>query len=120
MFLITLQTLLQQYLLNARFWIKNNSLYFEHDNLIDYAKITQSNGFAVFDQIYLKSNQQRAGMGTKILELLIIACRQHGLTYIECYPTQGQVLHGLNFCMKHGFKQRSGTGKWFKKVEEVS
>jgi hypothetical protein len=53
MFLITLQTLLQQYLLTAKFWTEDNSLYFEDDSLLGFAKITENNGFAVFDQIYL-------------------------------------------------------------------
>jgi hypothetical protein len=116
MFLLTLQTLLQQYLPTATFWIKNKSLYFEHENLVGIAKITENVGYAFVDQIYIKLSQQRIGMGSRILELLIIACQQHGLTYIECFPTQGGTLHGKEFCQKHGFHQRKNNGNWFKIV----
>lgn len=116
MFLTTLQQLLLQFFPNAKFWVNNSSLYFEDSAFVGHVKITEFYKYAFIDQIYIVTSQQKRGIGTNVLNALITACKQHAFISIDCRPTQGGVLCGVQFCRASGFTQKGNTGIWTKVI----
>lgn len=114
MFLQDIQNLMNPIFVGAKYKKYNSSLEFEHEDLIGFAKITQHSNYVELDQMFLRISKQRIGIGTKFLDAVITACKTNGINRIECQPTTGGALSGLEFCKKHNFTQIGTSAKWEK------
>lgn len=107
-----LQTLLNATFPTAQITISNGKLRMsEKDTFIGDVVIQDMHTFVWFDKIYVKTAEQRKGVGTTVLGAVVQATRLAGYTHIECRPTSGGSLHGLAFCEKNGFTH-AGGGVW--------
>lgn len=117
MFLTTLKAELKREFPDAKFCEEGSSLLFQDSCFVEYVKITECNNYVYFDQIFVAVAHQRKGIGSKVLGALIAACSQCGFTHIECRPTEGGGLFGVQFCRAKRFQQRENDGIWFISVE---
>jgi hypothetical protein len=107
-----LQTLLNTTFPTAQITISNGKLRMSEKNtFIGDVIIQDKHTFVWFDQIYVKTSEQRKGVGTTVLGAVVQASKAAGYTHIECRPTAGGELHGLDFCQKNGFTDVGG-GVW--------
>ena len=93
-----------------------NTLSIQHANLIGEARLEDRGDHVFINQIYFVTNQQGTGLGTKLLNEVVSACKTYGYNRIECQPTSGGQLHGERFCRKHGFKVKQNSSIWVKYV----
>lgn len=107
-----LQTLLNATFPTAQITVSNGKLRMsDAKTFIGDVVIKDMDTYVWFDQIYVKTSEQRKGVGTAVLGAVVQASEAAGYTHIECRPTTGGELHGLAFCQKNGFTH-AGGGIW--------
>lgn len=88
----------------------SGSLYVTDKSLVGEARIQDCGDSIFLHQLFIAKVDQRKGLGTKLLIAVELAGKHCRYKALECRPTTGGELHGIEFCVKHGFAQKGCTG----------